>query len=164
VGAADQAAYTLRYRSQRRDIWNWYWQRWRAALWRRWLLIGSTGVATFLFFTWLDHRPLVARDLAFALCFALLVFAFFVVYPQLAFKSQERVLTAGPDGIESSIGEKHGQHTWHDIDSIVDKGDAISIVIKHTGNAFVIPARAFTDMRERTAFLEAITAWHQAAI
>ena len=33
----------VRYRTQRDEIWRWYWMQWRASLWRKWLLYGAAA-------------------------------------------------------------------------------------------------------------------------
>lgn len=158
----EQRSFTLRYRSQRREVWNFYWARWRASLWRSWLLYGALVVVGALVIDSYDHK-LGWQDAPVALLYMLLLFAFFTIFPQLAFKPQERVLNADPGGIDTTVGGESGHRDWREIGSITDDGDAITFVVARTGNAFIVPMRAFQGAAERAEFLRAVMEWHEAA-
>jgi hypothetical protein len=74
------------------------------------------------------------------------------LYPQLAFKPQERVLTLDVSGITTTIGKRAGAIPWSDV-AAVHRGSAITIE-RTNGNAFVVPARAFASDDERRRFAD----------
>jgi hypothetical protein len=163
--SADPLSFTLRYRSQRREVWNWYWRRWRGGAWRQWLILGVFAGMAVLMMRWLDNPHRWPRGVDFAVAFLALIVALslLALYPQLVFKPQERVLTAGPNGIDTAIGILKAHRAWSDIAAILDQGEVVVIAVARTGNAFVIPARAFPDTATRAAFLHAVKTWHEGA-
>lgn len=156
-----RTSFTLRYRARRAEIWRYYWRAWRSRLWIYWLAIPVGALTIFGLSLW--GRPLETRDLWLAAGMAAATLLFFVLYPQLRFKPEERVLTADSIGIRSTIGKRSGARTWQEFSEIRDTGETIALVVAKTTNAFVIPNRAFADALERADFLESARAWHAAA-
>jgi hypothetical protein len=149
--------YSLRYRSSRADVWRWYWGVWRSKYWW-WHLLMAAAV------TW---ESLAIQDGEFQLSKFLLRFlwvtptlvALMAAWPQVAFKSQERLLEVGPEGWFTSIAKKSGSRTWRTVGSIRNNDEIISIV-STSGNALLIPKRAFQSDPSREAFRADIRRWH----
>lgn len=155
----DKKVYSLRYRSSRADIWRWYWRAWGSKYWW-WHLLAAAAV------TW---GSLVIQDgelqqskflLRFLWVTPTLV-ALMAAWPQAAFKSQERLLEVGPEGWSTSIAKKKsGSRTWHMVSSIRSNDDETISIVSTSGNALLIPRRAFQSDLYREAFLADIRRWH----
>jgi hypothetical protein len=78
------------------------------------------------------------------------------------FKHRERVLAVGPDGIDTTIGKKSAHRDWSEISAVEDRAGVVAITVRQTGNAFLIPNRAFADDGARADFLRRAAAWHAA--
>jgi hypothetical protein len=102
--------------------------------------------------------PRISGSLLCGLLIAAAVITFFILYPQLMFKPQERTLTVSERGIDTSIGGKSRTVKWEDISAVQDAPDITTIVGKN-GNAFLIPRRAFNSEKDRSGFLASVTAW-----
>jgi hypothetical protein len=85
--------------------------------------------------------------------------ALMAAWPQAAFKSQERLLEIGPEGWFTSIAKKSGSRTWRMVGSVQLNDEIIFIVMK-SGNALLIPRRAFQNELSREAFFADIQRWH----
>jgi hypothetical protein len=160
---ADTTSIVLRYRSSRRDIWAWYWRRWRELLWAYWLVIGIAVVGFTLLYANSTH-PIGPADVMRAGAYLALALAAMAIYPQFSFKSEERVFIIGPSGIDSTIGAKPAHRDWVDISEITDIGTHIVFTVAATLNAFLVPNRAFGDAAARADFLQRAMAWHVAAV
>lgn len=153
----DEKIYSLHYRSSRAEVWRWYWRAWRSKYWWWHLLLAAA-------ITW---ETLAVQSGEFQLSKFLLRFlwvtpaliALMVAWPQVSFKSQERSLEVGPEGWFTRIDKKSGSRTWRMVGSIRSNGEIISIV-STSGNALLIPKRAFQSDESREAFLEDIRRWH----
>ncbi len=156
---SDEPEITVRYRTTRKEIWRFYWQQWRRRLWIYWL---AFAVAIEIAF----QRSLLqfnAHDAVGGTVTVGIVWLGLLIYPQLNFKPKERVLTIDKDGVHTTIGKESGVRTWREIASILDRDDAIYIIVAKTMNAFVVPQRAFGSAAERMNFLESAKRWHTAA-
>jgi hypothetical protein len=172
AGAAQ--SFVLTYSVKRSEIWRWYWARWAQwdGLWRYWLALGVLVFGITLWIRYAIVRTVGLLDIAIALSPIAILFGFFVVFPQMAYKPRPRRFTADANGIDTSIGELSAKRSWKDISSIYDQRDFIAAVVAggisvgpfwirtRTGNSFIIPNRAFRDARERQAFLDSIKFWH----
>jgi hypothetical protein len=153
---------TVRYASRRAEVWAWYWQYWRQKLWRLWavlavVIFGNEALSQaqrhsfeLSGFVWMGGVVLVA-------------FGAMAAWPMLTFKSQERSLTIHERGLETSVGKRHAERTWRQVASIQDRGEHIVITSAKTGNAFLIPNRAFPSPGLRAEFLDRALRWHQTA-
>ena len=86
------------------------------------------------------------------------IIASFIAFPQIMFKPEERTLTVSEDGITTRIGKKTGIAKWGEVAEIEDLAQTTAILRK-SGNAFLIPRRAFNSENERSDFLTTIRAW-----
>jgi len=82
----------------------------------------------------------------------LFVVTLMVLYPQMMFKPQSRLLIIDSDGLDTVIGTRRAKRTWGDIRSVADDGGYI-IITGTNGNAFVVPPRAFPSPTARASFL-----------
>jgi hypothetical protein len=152
---------TLQYTSSREEIWRWYWRKWRQSLWM--VHAFFVVVLAFLAFTARsDTFTFTPLRVLYALLAIAAMEAFFIGFPQLAFKPQIRTFTVNETGIETKIGRHSGSVNWSQIKSIEDSQGEI-IIARRNGNAFLIPERAFRSQTERTAFLSKINNWHALA-
>lgn len=152
--------YTLRYSSTRREVWQWYWRRWRERLW-----VVHAVVAAGAGYGLSSSHPADTRLAAWAI-YAIAAFpvvvAIFAIIPQARFKPAVRTLIVGPEGWSTSIGPKSGARRWAEVSAIREDADAI--VIQGTnGNALIVPQRAFRSESERNAFLHDARQWHNTA-
>jgi hypothetical protein len=115
-----------------------------------------------LFVEWQQRGSLDARSLAVPAFMIAAAFLFFTLYPQVAFKPQERTLIVDESGVKTTIGSKTATRAWREIMEVGDDGEAVVLVVE-TGNAFIVPARAFRDDAQRQEFLEAVTQWQTEA-
>ncbi len=65
-----------------------------------------------------------------------------ILYPQLRFKPQTRTVTIGTSGITTVVGRKSGRISWKNIRSVTEDRGYV-VVQGSSGNAFIIPPRAF---------------------
>jgi hypothetical protein len=176
MGASIAApSFTLKYRAERRELWNWYKRAFWSprGLWGYWLVVALVSSIVVMGIQTMGY-PIGASGWFIAATLLIVLLGFFVIYPQAAYKARERTLTASEKGIETTIGDIFARRAWQDIASITDLGDTIAIVVAGgtkigpawirtvNGNAFVIPDRAFANPVQRADFLEHIAAWHKA--
>jgi hypothetical protein len=176
VSSSVAVSYTLRYSVERHEIWNWYWFYWsrRNGLWRFWvlqlfaLLLAAWAISAALHFS-------TAQATFFAFSIYLLYIVFFVVFPQAHYKPNERTITINANGIETSRAGVATHRSWRDISTVVIRNDYIAMIVAggislwplpiwiriRTGNAFVIPNRAFHDNRGMSEFKHSIQEWHE---
>jgi hypothetical protein len=108
----------------------------------------------------LQHLPFNAITLLLVFAAALpLTILSFALWPQLAFKNHERVLSVGPDGWSTTIGNRTGSKRWSEISSVQAAQDSI-VITSSSGNALVVPDRAFSDPGAVQQFLKDAQAWH----
>ena len=80
------------------------------------------------------------------------------IWPQIRFKPQERILSIGPEGFRTEIGKRSGEVPWRKVRRIDDDGEVVAIT-GSSGNAMVIPKRAFADPATRKEFIQAAQGW-----
>jgi hypothetical protein len=167
--------FSLTYAVKRSELWRWYWSRWARwdGLWRYWLVLGILTFGIVLGLRYAIAHDINSADVAAALLPTAILFGFFVVFPQMAYKPRQRRLFVNATGIDTSIGELSAKRSWKDISAIYDQHEFIAAVVAggiplgpfwirtRNGNSFVVPNRAFRDVQERQAFLRAILSWHQ---
>jgi hypothetical protein len=151
----ESGTHTLRYRSLRTEIWRMYWRAWRKKLWvihvllavvAAWICSNNTlpSIAVW-FFVWL---PIVVVCLA--------------AFPQIMFKPHERMLQLTPEGWSSTIGSKSGSMSWKAIRGVEESPEGL-LIVSATGNAMVVPQRAFTDVSHRAAVVTDVKGWFVAS-
>lgn len=153
----DEKIYSLRYRSSRVEVWRWYWRAWlsRYGWWHLLLAVAVTGETLAI----QDGEFQLSKFLLRFLWVAPTLVGLMAAWPQVAFKSQERLLEVGPEGWSTSIAKKSGSRTWRMVDSI-RSNDEIIFIVSTSGNALLIPKRAFQNGISREAFLADIRHWH----
>lgn len=150
--------YSLSYRSSRSEVWRFYWAAWRARLWRVHLLVAA--VPAFLLPDMLGTAPSIRSYVLYFLGTLPAVTIFFALWPQVMFKSKERTLLVGPDGWSTKIGNKSGSRRWAEIASVQEAADSV-VITSATGNALIVPARAFLDKALKDQFVKDSQAWHR---
>jgi hypothetical protein len=148
---------TITYALKRSDIWDTYWFTWRNGWKLRGAQLVIAGCAFVVAISWLtEGRPASTSQILEALGIALLSILWLPVYPLLRYKPQQRMLTIGPQGIVTSIGDRSGEIPWAAIDRVQVDGNRLYVVGK-SGNAFAIPSTAFSSNEERDEFLAQAT-------
>ena len=141
---------TLEYTIAREEISNWYWQNWRNRFWKIHL---STFISAFVIVLVVKGAwPPGFVGIAEASLIAAGIIGAFMYYPQLMFKSQQRTLIVSDEGIETTIGRKHGRKKWLEISKIEETPEEV-IITGLNGNAFLVPQRAFHSPEERANFI-----------
>lgn len=133
--------YTLRYRSSRAEVWRAYWRYWRAKLW--YVHAVFAGAVAF----GMSRTEIWRGD-----------FLSWVTASQVLFKSAERTLEVGPDGWSTQIGKKTGNRKWSELVPVREENGVVVIAGK-SGNALLIPSRAFESEAQRKAFMEDASRW-----
>jgi hypothetical protein len=131
------------YQLRRSEVWTLYWWMWRRGLWRTHLMaFVAVGVATAL----LVYRAVPPNALGWAIVLgpALFLPILWIAYPQLRFKPQQRTLVIDVSGVRTKIGSRSGSISWRNIGAVAQVRDTV-IIQRTRGNAFVVPARAFTS-------------------
>jgi hypothetical protein len=152
--------FTVTYASRRVEILKWYWRSWAqpSGLWRFHVLFALTVALISCAFRKQEHFAWGYFAVAFT--FGLLVALILLpLWPQIRFKSSVRTLKIDAKGLSTSIGKISASRSWKDVRSIESKNGNV-IITGHNKNAFIIPARAFADDRERAAFYDAAFRWH----
>ena len=151
--------HTLRYSSTRAEIWRWYWHAWKTKFWRLHVLLAaaSAWIVTVTVDGSIDFRHYF---LYCAIALPLVIISM-ALWPQVMFKSKERVLHVGPNGWSTHIGTQSGSRSWAHVASVQDTHDAV-VITGTTGNALIIPARAFQDPSSKQQFVKDAQGWHSA--
>lgn len=151
-------SYALRYRSSRNEVWRWYWAAWRAKFWRIHALLAMVIALLVTYSTTLQLQPSLAL-VSFVVVLPVITL-FFSLWPQIAFKGQERTLNIGPDGWSTQIGRLSGNRTWSEVASVTECNGTLAITGKN-GNALIVPQRALSSLSSWQQFVEDVQAWHQ---
>lgn len=154
----------IRYTATRRDVATLFGHQLRRSARFRTMLFGCSAfvAAMQLWGRSAAPGPLTVRDWAVVIAWGVGVLVVVPVLAILGTKKAERRLTAGPDGIATSVGKSSGQVPWTKVERIEETPDYI-FVVGRSQNGFTIPARAFSTPAHRTTFVRAITHWHEAA-
>jgi hypothetical protein len=148
-----QMSFKIEYASRWGEIWNWYWRAWRKRLWKTHLLTFlAVGVAAMAGLSAKGRGTISPTSFLVAPAFGLLSILWMPIYPQLRFNPQVRSLEVDQDGISTTIGRLSARRSWEDVLSISEEDDVI-VILGRNGNAFLVPARAFTSIEEKRAFL-----------
>ena len=148
--------YTLRYRSSRAEVWRAYWRLWRARLWYVHAIF-AVALAFGLSRTEVLRGDIYGWVTAAFVAF-ILILVISVTASQLLFKSAERTLEVGPDGWSTQIGKKTGSRKWSELVPVREENGMVIIAGK-SGNALLIPNRAFESEAQRKAFMEDVSQW-----
>lgn len=143
--------YTVRYASDRREVWTWYWRSWRSDLWRLHLaLFAGAGLSSLLVLA--SRGPVSPVDFPIALAIGLACVAWIPLYPMVMIKPQVRTLEVGDGGLSTTIGKRTGKRAWSEIKAVRDRDGYIEIVGRNK-NAFIVPPRAFESIADRDQLL-----------
>lgn len=155
IGA--MAHYHLRYRSRRVEVWNWYWKQWLTRYWFIHALLAAFAV--FIIDRSLSLAVNIENQVVVFIASQGIVTAFFAAWPQIRFKSHERILEIGPEGWATHIGLLSGRRSWAEVASVDETENGVSIVGVN-GNALIIPRRALAPSGEWERFLADVRKWH----
>jgi len=98
-------------------------------------------------------RGVGTHDLMAAFAWMAGAFAFMPFWLFLRGKTSERSLTVSKSGISTQIGSVKGEVPWSKVKLVADAGEHV-LIVGRTGNAFVIPARAFQGSEHKAQFIE----------
>jgi hypothetical protein len=142
---------TIYYASSRAEIWRFYWRAWKGGLWLKNLKL-SVMIAFFTIVFSAAKHSLADLNIGFLLLAMMTPQFFNLIFPQLMFKRQTRTLTIDENGWQSTIGKKTGAVAWTDVQGVEKFGDTI-LISGITGNALVVPQRAFQSIDKQDEFL-----------
>ena len=97
-------------------------------------------------------------EIVFDLLLGVVLVAVMLLRARARTKSDERVLSIGPEGILTTIGKRSADLPWTRIASVDVTPEYIFITGKNA-NGFAIPPRAFATRLERTEFLREMEAF-----
>ena len=86
-----------------------------------------------------------------------------IAFPQIMFKPKERALTVSANGIDTEIGRIKGHIGWNEVSKVEEASHAVVITRKKSGNAFIVPNRAFQSEEQRDVFLNTTKGWQSKA-
>lgn len=118
--------------------------------------LGSLAISSALL------RRLAAGNVVNACGLALGLFFFFIFLVFAQGKTQERTLSVSEEGISTSIGKLHGTIPWTKIATVKAVGNHV-LILRSTGNSFLIPMRAFAEKDKFEQFLESAQRWLRAS-
>jgi hypothetical protein len=102
-----------------------------------------------------------SADVVPGLVFGLLAVPAVLLLARLRTKNDERILSIGPEGVQTSVGKLSGAVSWARIASVGENTDYVFITGK-SGNGFAIPSRAFASSAQRTEFVRRIVEYRGA--
>ncbi len=106
-------------------------------------------------------RSLTGRDLTVAIAWTAGAVVSMLLWLFIRGKTDERTLTASPEGISTQIGSLKGQIPWSKV-KLVTQTSRHVLIVGATGNAFFIPSRAFEGPDQQTQFMTQIDHWRRA--
>lgn len=93
---------------------------------------------------------------------ALGVFCFFVLLVFVQAKTRERTLSVSEKGIATWIGSARAAIPWTKISMVKSVGRHV-LMVRSTGNSFLIPVRAFENTQQYERFLSVTREWLKAS-
>lgn len=140
-------------------MWTAYSRQWR----RSWKLkVAQVVIALSVFYLTLNTvrgtQPVQGHHVVTAVLVTCGVLAFLPLYPLIRFQPEQRTLTIEPEGIQTTIGKRHGELPWRAIERVAPEGDRIYLVGR-SQNSFIVPDHAFSSAEERAEFLRLATQW-----
>ena len=150
---------TIHYRSSRKEVNEWYWKKWREKFW----IYHAAFFAVVVIVSVGQWPPRNLFDVLRGAVIGILGVVGFIAFPQIMFKPKERALSVNETGIYTEIGKIKRQIGWDEISKVEEDSHAILITRKKSGNAFIVPERAFQSQQEREAFYNAAKNWHSQA-
>ena len=139
---------TIEYASRRGEIWTWYWRAWRQRLWKSHLRIFLIVVVLADLILYGTASP----HLAVPIAIGAIPVALLTLYPQFRFKPQSRTITVGTSGVTTVVGRKSGKISWKNIRSVTEERGYV-VIQGSSGNAFIIPPRAFETPAAQATFV-----------
>ena len=109
-----------------------------------------------------SYRRLTSGDVLDAGGMALAAFCFFVLLVFVQAKTRERTLTVSEEGIATWIGSMRATIPWTKIAAVKGVGRHV-LIMRSTGNSFLVPMRAFEGTDQYTQFLEVTERWLRAS-
>lgn len=150
---------TIRYKSSRKEVNAWYWKKWREKLW-----LYHLGLFVLTAVMFASRWPAGnSFDLLRGVIAGFLVVLACIAFPQIMFKPKERALTVNANGIDTEIGRIKGHIGWNEVGKVEEASHAILITRKKSGNAFIVPNRAFQSQEERDVFYKTTKGWQSMA-
>lgn len=122
------------------------------------LLYASAMAILILAGTGAFSRPLAVGDAVVAVAILVCFIPFLSLWLFLRAKTSKRSLTISGDGISTQIGKIQTQLPWRKI-KIISVADHRILLAGANGNAFLIPNRAFSSLKEKAEFAAKIRDW-----
>jgi hypothetical protein len=107
-------------------------------------------------------RSITVGDAGRALAWAVGAFLFMPLLLFVRGKTEERTLSISAQGISTEIGSRRGEVPWGKVRLVEDAGRHV-LIVGATGNAFLIPGRAFSGPEQQKQFVQEINSWRKRA-
>jgi len=107
-------------------------------------------------------RSLRARDAVSVLAWALGAFLFMPLWLFVRGKTNERTLSISAQGISTEIGSCKGEVPWGKVRLVENAGRHV-LIVGATGNAFLIPGRAFGGPEQQAQFVQEVNSFQKKA-
>ncbi|HTR38151.1 MAG TPA: YcxB family protein [Bryobacteraceae bacterium] len=151
---------TIRYSLTRADILRSFFRGLKSS--PRFLVTVVTYSVAFGLFSMLANgdfsRSLTVRDILIALAWTAAAFFFMPTWFLVRYKLEERTLTTSPEGITNEMGDRKATIPWSRIKEVTNTRRNV-VIVGVTGNAIVIPSRAFRDHDQQAQFVKEIEDW-----
>jgi len=105
-------------------------------------------------------RSLTAGDAISALAWAVGAFLFMPLWLFVRGKTKERTLSISVQSISTEIGSRKGEVPWGKV-RLVENAGCHVLIVGATGNAFLIPGRAFSGPEQQAQFVQEINSWRK---
>jgi uncharacterized membrane protein YobD (UPF0266 family) len=145
----------VKYSVTKKQIMRRYFTRWQQSLWKSHLFIFIV-VFYMVYSSRIMHNSDGLTKIAIAILAGLLPIAILPLIPMIFHKSNTRVLLIEPDGIETTIGNKHAKIPWSKIRN-VQKDNEFIFVTGTNNNEFMIPLSAFNNHNEMNLFFSKLS-------
>jgi len=106
-------------------------------------------------------RSIAPDDLLIALAWTVAAFFFMPGYFLIRYKRELRVLTTSQEGITTEMGDRKATVSWSRIKQVRNTRRNVFLV-GSSGNAIVIPSRAFQGPDQQAQFVAEIDVWRNA--
>jgi hypothetical protein len=144
----------IKYKTTKNEVFYFYKKRWKEKLWRFHIVIFLCS--TFVVYNQFTHTQFSnSTKIIIASFFGLLILSIMPLIPLIFHKKDERSLLVTDDGIETTIGTRHGVIPWNKIAHLEKTEEYIYITGKNQ-NGFIIPNSAFNTKNDKSLFFNKI--------
>ena len=145
----------VKYSVTKKQVMARYYSRWRQSLWKYHVFIFIV-MYYLVYSSRFTHNWDAIPKMAISSLAGLFVVAILPFIPLILHKASTRVLAIKPEGIETSIGNKHAIIPWNEIKNI-EKDTEFIFITGTNNNEFMIPLSIFANQSEMEIFYRKLT-------